>query len=87
MWTATGLMDAHGHGVEPAEVEQALFAPVGLRFERDIGDTLLVVMGMANSGRVIAVLCDRIEHSRACQVLAARALSGPELDDWRRQLP
>jgi hypothetical protein len=28
-----------------------------MRFERRIGDLLLVVMGMADSARVIAVLC------------------------------
>jgi hypothetical protein len=36
------------------EVEQALYAPVGLRFERRIGDLLVIVMGMAYTGRVIA---------------------------------
>ena len=62
VWTDDGLVDAARYKVGLDEVEQALFAPVGLRFERHIGDLLLVAMGMAGSARV-AVLCDRIERA------------------------
>ncbi len=87
VWTETGLADARARGVPPAEVEQALFASPGLRFERRIGDLLLVVMGMADSARVIAVLCERVGHSGGTyQIMAARALAGVELDEWRRRL-
>jgi hypothetical protein len=86
-WTDDGLADAHRNKVAPDEVEQALYAPPGLRFERQIGDLLLVVMGMASSARVIAVLCDRVEHTTtAYKIVSARALAGAELDEWRRQV-
>lgn len=86
VWTESGFADARAHGAQPAEVEQALFAPPGLRFERRIGDLLLVVMGMADSARVIAVLCERAGHTTTYQIMAARALVGMELDEWRRRL-
>ena len=60
VWSEEGLADAARNKVGLDEVEQALYAPAGLRFERHIGDVLLVVMGMADSARVIAVLCDRV---------------------------
>jgi hypothetical protein len=67
-------------------VDQALHAPPGLRFERHIGDLLLVVMGMADTGRVIAVLCDRVERTTTYRIISARPLTGPELDQWRRRV-
>lgn len=85
VWTEVGLADARHHKVEPAEVEQALFAPPGLRFERWIGDLLLVVMGMADTARVVAVLCDRVGDN-AYRIVSARALAGAELDEWRRRV-
>ncbi|HEX6498768.1 MAG TPA: hypothetical protein VF054_07005 [Micromonosporaceae bacterium] len=85
VWTDAGLADARQHKVEPVEVEQALFAPPGLRFERHIGDLLLVVMGMADTARVIAVLCDRLTDT-TYRIVSARALAGAELDEWRRRL-
>jgi len=63
LWTEEGLTDARRNKVGSDEVDQTLHAPSGLRFERHIGDLLLVVMGMAESGRVIAVLCDRVERT------------------------
>jgi hypothetical protein len=45
VWTEDGLADVAHNKVGLDEVEQALYAPAGLRFERQIGDLLLVVMG------------------------------------------
>jgi hypothetical protein len=86
VWTDDGLADATRNKVGLDEVEQALYAPEGLRFERPIGDLLLVVMGMAASARVIAVLCDRVERTTTYKILSARALVGAELDEWRRHV-
>jgi hypothetical protein len=83
-WTESGLADARRHKVALEEVTQALYAPPGLRLERHIGD-LLIVMGMAHSGRVIAVVCDGPDGS-GYRILRARALAGPELDEWRRRV-
>jgi hypothetical protein len=68
------------------EVDQALHAPLGLRFERHIGDLLLVVMGMADTGRVIAVLCDRVERTTTYRIISVRPRTGPELDQWRTRV-
>jgi hypothetical protein len=86
VWSEEGLADAARSKVGLDEVEQALYAPAGLRFERHIGDVLLVVMGMADSARVIAVLCDRIDRTNTYKILSARALAGAELDEWRRHV-
>ncbi|GAA2611292.1 hypothetical protein GCM10010399_47670 [Dactylosporangium fulvum] len=58
LWTDEGLAVARRRKVSLEEVDQALHAPPGLRFERRIGDLLLVVMGMAGSARVVAVICE-----------------------------
>ncbi len=73
--------------VEPAEVSDALYAPEGMRLERRLGDLLAIVMGMAGSGRVIAVICERVAGQVTLhKILGARALAGTALDEWRRRL-
>ena len=57
-----------------------------MRFERRLGDTLLIVMGMAATGRVIAVLCDSAEHTTRFRVIGCRPLKDADLDEWRRNL-
>ncbi len=69
-----------------AEIIQALYAPPGLRYERRIGELLLIVMGMAETGRVVAVLCDRDDDTVTYEIIGARALSGDDLDEWRRHI-
>ena len=86
VWTEDGLADVRRRKVALDEVGQALYAPTGLRFERRVGDLLLIVMGMADTGRVIAVLCDRIGGTSTYKILSARALAGAELDEWRRRI-
>jgi len=58
-----------------------------LRFERRVGDLLLIVMGMADSARLIAVVCKGDRRSNRYRILRVKALAGPELDEWRRRLP
>src|SRR5205807_534384 len=48
-----GKHRAVANGVALTEVADALHAPKGLYFERAVGDLLLIVMGMAETGRVI----------------------------------
>jgi hypothetical protein len=57
-----------------------------LRFERRIGDLLLVVMGMAGSARVIAVICEQLRRTTTYRILSVKALAGVELDEWRRRV-
>jgi hypothetical protein len=86
VWTDGGLADARRRKVALEEVVQSLYAPRGLRYERWIGDLLLIVMGMADTGRVIAVLCDRTEDPATYGIRGVRPLAQSELDEWRRRL-
>jgi hypothetical protein len=86
LWTDEALADARRRKVALEEVDHALHAPPGLRFERRIGDLLLVIMGMADTGRVIAVLCEQTARTTRFKILRARALEGRELDEWRRRV-
>ena len=85
VWTDGGLTDARHRGIALNEVDEALYAPVGLRFERRL-DELLVVMGMATTGRVVAAVCEPTPQPRTYQILRVRTVAGPELDEWRRQV-
>lgn len=86
MWTDEGLADVHRNGVAVEETTQALYAPSGLRHERALGDLLLIIMSMADSGRVVAVLCDRIAGTHTYKIIGGRALAGADLDQWRRRV-
>jgi hypothetical protein len=83
-WTAEGQRRVLARGVTVAEVDQALAAPAGLRVLRRLGDALRVVIGMAHSGRVIAVVCTR--EAQVWWITDAGALSGSDLDEWRKAL-
>ena len=69
-----------------AEVEQALSAPPGLRYERRAGDLLLFVAGLAKSKRVIDVVCDRTEYASTYKIVGAHVVVEPELSEWRREV-
>lgn len=87
VWTEQGLATAAANGVDRGEVSDALYAADGMRLERPLDDLLLIVMGLAGSGRVIAVFCERIAGQQVVyKILAARALAGQALDEWRRRL-
>jgi hypothetical protein len=86
VWTSAGLADARSRKIAVDEVEQALHAPPGLRYEARLGDLLLLIVGMADSARVIAVFCDGTRHTRTYRIVAVRAVSGPALDEWRRRV-
>ncbi|BCB89107.1 hypothetical protein [Phytohabitans suffuscus] len=86
LWTDDGLMEARRRKVALEEVDSALHAPPGLRFERQLGDLLLIVAGMATSGRVIAAVCESVGRTTTYRILRVRALAGRELDEWRRRL-
>jgi hypothetical protein len=61
--------------------------PAGLYLERVLSDLMIVVMGMAETGRVIAIILDRIAGTETYKIVGVKALSGPELDLWRKGLP
>ena len=52
-----------------------------------LDDLLIIVIGMASTGRVLAVFCERIATQQVVyKILGARALAGEALDEWRRRL-
>jgi hypothetical protein len=86
LWTDEALAEARRRKVALDEVDAALHAPPGLRYERRVDELLLIVMGMADSGRVIAVLCQPVARTTTFHILRVRALEGTELDEWRRRV-
>jgi hypothetical protein len=78
LWTEDALAAASRQKLAFEEGEQALFAPPGLRYEARLGD-LLVVMGMAGSGQVVAVICEQLKATTRYQILPVKALVGLEL--------
>jgi hypothetical protein len=86
VWSDVGKTRTVANGVSLTEVSDALHAPKGLYYERSIGDLLLVVMGMAESGRVIAVIRDRIGGTQIFKIINAHPLGGADLDLWRENI-
>jgi hypothetical protein len=87
VWTERGLAVAEANSVEVVEVADALLAPDGMRLERSLGDLLVIIIGMAGTGRVLAVFCERIAgQDLIYKILGARPMTGEGLDEWRRRL-
>jgi hypothetical protein len=85
IWTHAGRRNARRNGVTDEEVKQALYAPPGMRYERPVAD-LLLIAGMAESGRVIFVFCYRSDSRWRHMIAGAAPMTGPDLDEWRRRL-
>jgi hypothetical protein len=86
LWTDEGLADVRRNKLAVDEVIEAFYAPPGLRYERRLGDLLLIVIGTAGSGKVIAVFCDQVESTTTYRIMSARPLSPAETDEWRRRV-
>jgi len=87
LWTEQGLANAARRKVDLYEVDEALHAPDGMRLELRIGSDLLVVAGMAETGRVIAVRChQRVAGVGRYWIMAVVPVTGPNLDEWRRRV-
>ena len=66
---------------------EALQAPRALSVEREVGD-LVVIEGMAESGRVIVVVAERMARNlNVFRILLAKPLGPEALDRWRKELP
>jgi hypothetical protein len=87
VWTEAGLANAEKRKIELHEVDEALHAPDGLRLELRIGSDLLVIAGMAETGRVIAVRCEqRVAGVATYWIMAVHPVTGANLDEWRRRV-
>jgi len=79
-WTDTGLLDARTNGVTERDVIDALYSPQ--RLEHQIGETLLAIAGLADSARVIVVLCERVAELNRYGIVRARPASPDETKIW-----
>lgn len=71
---------ATGHGVTEREAIGALYSPQ--RIENEIGTLLLAVVGLAETSRVIVVLCERIAKVNSYAILAVRPATPVEISLW-----
>jgi hypothetical protein len=79
-WTDQGKASAASHGVTERETIEALYS--AQRIENEIGSLLLAVAGLAESTRVIVVLCERISKVNSFAILAVRPATAEEVKVW-----
>lgn len=87
IWSPAGLASAEAHGVSRAEADEARSAPDEMRVHRQVGDDLLIMMGMSfSTGDVIALVCERIAGRQLYQIIGVRRLHRDELAQWKEEL-
>lgn len=79
-WTDVGKRSAARNGVTEREVVDALYS--SQRIEHRIGTLLLAVAGLADSSRVIVVVCERVGKVNSYAILAARPATPEETKLW-----
>jgi uncharacterized DUF497 family protein len=79
-WTESGKASAGRHGVSEREAVQALYSPQ--RIETQVGTLLLAVAGLADTARVIVVLCERVSKVNSYAILAVRPATLQETKQW-----
>jgi hypothetical protein len=79
-WTDAGKTSAAQHAVTQREVVDALYS--AQRIEHRIGALLLAVAGLADTSRVIVVLCERVGKANSYAILAARPATPEEIKQW-----
>jgi hypothetical protein len=79
-WTDAGKTSAAHHGVTEREAIEALYS--SQRIENELGPLLLAVAGLAESTRVIVVLCERFAKVNSYAILAVRPATPEETKLW-----
>jgi len=79
-WTEGGKASAAAHGVTEREAIEALYSTQ--RIENTVGTLLLAVAGLAESTRVIVVLCERVANLDSYAILAVRPATPAEIKLW-----
>jgi uncharacterized DUF497 family protein len=79
-WTDAGKTSAARHGVTESEVVEALYSPQ--RIENEIDTLLLAVAGLADTTRVIVVVCERLAKVSSYAIVAARPATPEEIKQW-----
>ena len=79
-WTEAGKSSAARNGVTEGEVADALYSPQ--QIEHHIGTLLLAIAGLADTSRVIVVMCERVGKVSSYAILAARPATPEEIKLW-----
>jgi hypothetical protein len=79
-WTDAGKSSAAHHDVTEREAIEALYS--SQRIENELGPLLLAVAGLAESTRVIVVLCERFAKVNSYAILAVRPATPEEIKLW-----
>ncbi|MCZ7436641.1 hypothetical protein O7598_09585 [Micromonospora sp. WMMC241] len=79
-WTEAGKASASRHDISEQEAIEALYSPQ--RIENHIGSLLLAVAGLADTARVIMVLCERFGKVNSYGILAVRLATPDEVKQW-----
>jgi hypothetical protein len=79
-WTDVGKASAARHEVTERETVEALYSPQ--RIENPIGTLLLAVAGLADTARIIVVICERIGKVNSYVILAVRPATPEEIKMW-----
>jgi hypothetical protein len=79
-WTEAGKGSAARNGVAESEVVDALYS--SQRIEHRIGTLLLAVAGLADTSRVIVVVCERVGKANSFAIRAARPANPEEIKQW-----
>jgi hypothetical protein len=80
LWTDAGKASAAGTEVTEREVVDALYSPQ--RIEHGIGTLLLAIAGLADTARVILVVCERVGRPSNYAILIARPATPEEIKQW-----
>jgi hypothetical protein len=79
-WTEQGKSSAARHEVTERETVEALYS--SQRIENQLGTLLLAIAGLADTARVIVVICERIGKVNSYAILAVRPATPEELKMW-----
>ncbi len=81
VWTDDGLASADRNGVTTTEVMDALLG-AGRHVNR-LSDEMAVFTGLARTGRLIAVLCTRLDRvSPVMRIRQVRAGTDQQREEW-----
>lgn len=82
-WTAEGRQSAAHNGVLLTETIQALHSTQRVEGTTPDG-TLLIVIGLADTARLVTVMCDRLRGTRIYLISTVYLSTPNEITQWRK---
>lgn len=83
-WGQQGRVSARANNIGFDEVVQALESPTRLEIVVEDGPGVFVI-GLADSGRLVFVVCDRVKYTRIAEITSARLASVYETRVWQER--